>query len=177
MFHQNCIKHGISAKPRTLPHRPKTHSRAERFHGVLENGVRCFFFVSMVPYLFCVHAAQTFCSHYSWSWTVTFVDPPRTSYEFIHGQPYAGEFREFGSLCYYLTPGNEKPLKFGPKQRTGAFLSYGVLKSYHVLDFDRFVCEETRGSIYVVNTRDVKGPSETEFPFAMLSKADPEVPK
>ena len=95
VFHDNCIKHGISDKPRTLPYRPKTNSRAERFHGVLENGVRCFFFISMVPYIFWVHVAQTFCQHYTWSWVVNGTTP----YEFVHGSPYVGEKRDFGSLC------------------------------------------------------------------------------
>ena len=62
--------------------------------------------------------------------------------------------------------------KFEARGKLGVVLGYGQLRSYKVLDFDRYVA--TRGEARILTTRDVRFPVDIRYPFADLDAQEDE---
>ena len=167
-FHEQLMQKGVHHE-RSLPRRPQTNSRAERFHRTLGKGMGCLMLASGVPYVFWAFVLAAFVFLYARSPAVSGGPSP---YELRFGRSYdIDALKPFGSACFFLEA-KEELLKFEPRGRLGVVLGYGQLHSYYVLDFQHYI--ETRGEARVVHTRDVKFPSPVRYPFRELEAQEPD---
>ena len=152
---------------RSLPRRPQTNSRAERFHRTVAEGMACLFVASGVPYAFWTFCLMAFLFVYARSPGAGGVESP---YQLRFNRSYdLSKLRPFGSACYYLSEEHEK---FASRGRLGVVLGYSRLQSYYVLDFEHYV--ETKGEARIVHTRDVRFPPQLRWPFHELGMDNPD---
>ncbi|CAE7569646.1 RE1 [Symbiodinium sp. CCMP2592] len=152
---------------RSLPRRPQTNSRAERFHRTVAEGMACLFVASGVPYAFWTFCLMAFLFVYARSPGAGGADSP---YQMRFNRSYdLSKLRPFGSACYYLSEEHEK---FASRGRLGVVLGYSRLQSYYVLDFEHYV--ETKGEARIVHTRDVRFPPQVRWPFHELGMDNPD---
>ena len=152
---------------RSLPRRPQTNSRAERFHRTVAEGMACLFVASGVPYAFWTFCLMAFLFVYARSPGAGGVESP---YQLRFNRSYdLSKLRPFGSACYYLSEEHETGASRG---RLGVVLGYSRLQSYYVLDFEHYV--ETKGEARIVHTRDVRFPPQLRWPFHELGMDNPD---
>ena len=165
-FHAALVSRDVRHE-RSLPFRPTSNSRAERWHRTLEEGMRCSFVQSMLPYVFWPLVAIHWCYVYARS----FKRPTGvTPYMFRYGRDFQRDrLKPMGCRCFFLAAKEERA-KFASTGCEGVLLGHGRLQSYVVLDFELYV--KTKGNIRVLQTRDVKFPAVTSFPFVQLGVED-----
>ena len=152
---------------RSLPRRPQTNSRAERFHRGVAEGMACLFVASGVPFAFWTFCLMAFLFVYARSPGAGGVESP---YQLRFNRSYdLSKLRPFGSACYYLS---EEHGKFASRGRLGVVLGYSRLQFYYVLDFEHYV--ETKGEVRIVHTRDVRFPPQLRWPFHELGMDNPD---
>ncbi|CAE8647157.1 unnamed protein product, partial [Polarella glacialis] len=155
-FERMCLKRGIVFE-RSIPDRPMTNARAERFHLDLENGIRCSLFESGLPYEMWGKAAVM--------WSLNRGRSPLesgpTPYFLKMKEDSLLTLRPFGMGVIYL---NDSAAKFEPKGRLGVVLGYAQRKSVEILDVAAF----QRGVIRIITTRDFKDFPALCFPFKEL---------
>ena len=160
---QQRIRHECS-----LPYRPQTNARAERFHRTLAEGMRSLMLMSGLPDVFWAFCLAALGYLYARSPTPDGGPSPRERrfdrvYDISRRQP-------FGSACFFL---EETSLpKFEPRGQLGVVLRYGRLESYVVLDYEHYV--QSKGEARIVKTRDVRFMPELRFPFLKLREQHPD---
>ena len=166
-FHEDMVASKIRHE-RSLPNRPQTNARAERFHRTLAEGMRSLMLMSGVPYVFWAFCLTAFVFLYARTAPASGQSSP---FELRFGRPYNVEsLHPFGSACYFL---EEQQLdKFEPRGRLGVVLGYGRLHSYVVLDFEHYT--HSKGEVRIINTRDVRFLPEPRFPFHELQMFSPD---
>ena len=156
---ERLLKEKVIRHERSLPFRPQTNSRAERFHRTMAESIRCMMLASGVPYAFWAFCLMAFMYLYARAGNPS-------PLELKHGKQYViNDMPLFGTACFYLADKN-RSLKFEPTGRRGVIIGYGQLHSYYVLDFQHYV--DTAGEARIVQTRDVRFPKQEEFPFQNL---------
>ena len=133
-FHEYMVASKIRHE-RSLPNRPQTNARAERFHRTLAEGMGSLMLMSGVPYVFWAFCLAVFVFLYARTAPASGQSPPL---ELRFGKLYkVVSLHPCGSACYFL---EEQQLdKFEPQSRFGVVLGYGHLHSYVVLDFEHYL--------------------------------------
>ena len=153
---------------RSLPYRPQTNARAERFHRTLAEGMRSLMLMSRLPYVFWAFCLAAFVYLYARSPTT---DGGPSPFERRFDRVYDVSRRQpFGSACFFLEETSLQ--KFEPRGRLGVVLGYGRLESYVVLDYEHYV--QSKGEARIVKTRDVRFMPDLRFPFLELREQDPD---
>ena len=94
------------------------------------------------------------------------------AYEVRHNRSFdTSRLKNFGQACYFLEE-VENTEKFERTAKPGVFVGYGQLRSYYILDLELYL--ETKGQARIVQTRDVKFPSELRYPLAPQSMFEPQ---
>ena len=137
----------------TIPYRPTTNAKAERFHRTLGDGVRTNFARSCLPYAFWFLRVGHWAYNYARAPRFEAKNPweLRMQEEYPHTQKLTG----WGEGCVYLNDDTDPDMiraKFEPRGREGVILGYGPVGSYKVLDLKLFL--EDR-KIKIMTTRDV----------------------
>ena len=127
-FHEHMVVSKIRHE-RSLPNRPQTNARAERFHRTFAEGMRSLMLMSGVPYVFWPFCVAAFVFLYARTAPASGQSSPL---ELRFSRPYKVEsLHPFGSACYFF---EEQQLdKFEPRGRLGVVLGYGRLHSYVLL--------------------------------------------
>ncbi|CAK0821170.1 unnamed protein product, partial [Prorocentrum cordatum] len=155
---------------RSLPRRPQTNSRAERFHRTLAEGTRCLMLASGVPYafwVFCLTAFVFLCAR-----APSPAGGPSPCERRSDKLCDLSKVRPFGSACFFLED-RDRLEKFEARGTLGVVLGYGQLHSYYVLDFKHYL--DTEGEARIVHTRDVKFPATVRYPFKEAETENPDV--
>eukprot|EP00931_Biecheleriopsis_adriatica_P065039 TRINITY_DN3965_c1_g1_i1.p1 TRINITY_DN3965_c1_g1~~TRINITY_DN3965_c1_g1_i1.p1 ORF type:complete len:1301 (-),score=320.83 TRINITY_DN3965_c1_g1_i1:1146-5048(-) len=167
-FHAELVRRNVRHE-KSLPRRPQTNSRTERFHRTLAEGMGCMFLASGVPYVFWVFCMMAFIFIYARTPSPSGAPSP---FEQRFGREAdLSHLQPFGSACYFLDDNTHRE-KFDPRGRLGVVLGYGKLQSFKVLDWEHYI--ETKGEARIVDTRDVKFPPVMRFPFLELGASNPD---
>lgn len=161
VFRDHIMKHGGIIR-RSLPEKPQTNSKEERFHDSLTRCVRASLKFSNIPvkfWSFCLlmvifHLARTPDNR----------KDGKTPRSRKTGRDHTETIVPFGCRAVYY---DEKSSKFAPKGIEGCVLGYGASGGYVIMDMREY--EFSKGGLTLRTTRDCKL-FPREFPFRKLAE-------
>ena len=133
----------------SVPARPQSHSRAERFNQELENVVRTSLYQSGLLYTFWSEAVRMATENFKRT-----ADFGETSpHEKRFGEISTVTFAPFGTGVRYLIEERPKGKKLAPRSAPGLTIGYATARSLRVLDLQLYVTNQT---IKIFTTRDYR---------------------
>jgi hypothetical protein len=143
----------------SVPARPQTHSRSERFHRELENVVRTYLYQSGLPYTFWAEAVRMATENMNRTADVGKVSP----HELRFGSTSRMTLAPFGAGVRYLIEERPRGRKLAPRSAPGLAIGYATAKALRVLDLEKYIATQ---NIKVVTTRDYRFVPGADGPFS-----------
>jgi len=152
----------------SVPHRPQTHARAERYHRELENATRCALHESGLPHEFWPDALVTQNEHLNRVGDIR----ARSPHEARFGRGSDLILVPFGAAVRFRDDALTKGQKLAPRSKIGIMIGYHTARAIKVLELLPYVTDSV---VTVVRTRDYRivpgDAADYQFPYAALASA------